>query len=75
MKPEIEMFDHIIAIISYSIFRTNTICKFNNENYAHKNIEQIVKGNLIYYKSIIDKTDCEMLNIRFIDSILHEICI
>ena len=75
------MFDYIIAIISYSIFRPKSICECNDENYAHKNIEQIVKENLIYYKLIIDKTidktDCEMLNIRYIDSFffVHEICI
>ena len=61
----------IISIVSNTIFRTNSKCKFDMRNYGTVNIKRNVCETIYYYISIQDDVNLTDLFIIFCDKILQ----
>ena len=53
---------YIISTLAYAIFKKNSSGKFNKRNYRETNLKGIVRQNIMYYQSILEHVDEEVVN-------------
>ena len=68
ISAKICIYNYIISIVSYAIFKTNSWCKFEQKSYKNVNISYKIKANIRWY--------CNMLseNNEVSDNLLSNIC-
>ena len=56
-SKNISLFNYVISIIAYSIFKLNSVCKFNNKDYCNVNIKNNIKQNISMYLVCVTDVD------------------
>lgn len=56
-SKKISCLNYIICIVAYSIFKENSMCKFEKYDYAQSNLLFKLKSNFMYYRMVLNKFD------------------
>ena len=72
ITKKISLYNYILVIISYAIFKVNSKCKFEKRDYGIINVKHIIKDNLLYYDCIC-KLEDRFMNSNMISEIAQHL--
>ena len=75
ITEKLEFLNLIITILMYSIFKQNSMCKFDQVSYATKNVQENMRLYLCYYKNILQCTKYGIYSTKILDDIINGLCI